>query len=390
MIPKTIMPEEQDRFIQRVERAVFDLRCGLPIVIHGSAGPRLMAPIEGITPTLFDEMQDGARAGVRLLLTGHRLAHLSLEQPADAAGLALQPGDTRPEVMRWAADPQADWPAGRPVSPAGEAERAALVLLRRAQLIPAAVCATPGAGFTRLIDERLENGELLAVSAADVFAHCRGEPRLQWSSEARMPLEDAPDSRFVLFREHGVMHEHLAVLIGDQSRWGQKVSVRLHSACLTGDLFASLRCDCGPQLRASVAEIAKRGGGILLYLAQEGRSIGLVNKIRTCQIQDDGLDTFDANHALGFDKDERDFAVAREMLAQLGVTRIELLTNNPDKLAAMNREPIRVAGRSSVYGRVTAENRRYLTAKARRAGHWLDALLGEPFDAGRDDLTGSG
>jgi GTP cyclohydrolase II len=370
---------KQDHFIQQVERTIFDLRRGLPVVVRRADGMHLIAPVEGITAALFDEMRRGARGPTRLILTRHRLAHLGLDQPPEAAGFALQSGDTRMDVIRWAADPAVEQPTGRAVSPATEVERAALTLIRRGLLIPAAICVTPDNSFTRTIEARLSSAELLSVATADVFVHCRGEPLLQWTSEAKVPLEAAVNARFVVFREAGVMREHVAILIGDEAHWAARVPVRLHSACLTGDLFGSLRCDCGPQLRVSVAEIGKRGGGILLYLAQEGRGIGLVNKMRAYQIQDDGLDTVDADRGLGFGKDERNYAMAREMLAQLGITHIDLLTNNPAKVEAMNREPIRVAGHSGIYGRLTKENRRYLTTKARRAGHWLDALLSEPF-----------
>ncbi len=259
--------------------------------------------------------------------------------------------------------------------------------MRRGLLIPAAIIVAPDDHLGPVIKRRLDRGDLLSVAAADVFAHREAAPSLlRRVSEADVPLEAAPDSRFVVFREADGMREHVAIVIGDAARWPAPLPVRLHSACLTGDLFGSLRCDCGPQLKASLAAINERGGGVLLYLAQEGRGIGLANKMRAYQMQDDGLDTVDADRVLGFDQDERDYAVAREMLAQLKVAHIDLLTNNPAKIEAMNREPIEVAGRSGIYGRLTRQNHRYLTTKAERAGHWLDALLSEPVLA---DTPGS-
>lgn len=385
---------KQDRFIQQVERAIFDLRRGLPVVIRNTDGMCLVAPIEGMTDALFDEMQAGAHGPARLILTGHRLAHLGLRQPPEVAEIPLQPECTRMDATQWAADPAAERPDERSISRATETGQAALALTRRGLLIPAAVCITPGNNYTQTIEGRLKHTELLSVTVADVFAHCRSAPLLQRLSEAEVPLEAAANSRFVVFREANVLREHVAILIGDKAHWPAPVPVRLHSACLTGDLFGSLRCDCGPQLRSSVDLINKRGGGVLLYLAQEGRSIGLANKIRAYQIQDEGWDTIDANRGLGFGQDERDYAVAHEMLAQLGVAHIDLLTNNPAKLAAMNHGTVRVEGRSGIYGRVTSHNRRYLTTKARRAGHWLDALLSEPPQEKSEhneapDLTGS-
>jgi GTP cyclohydrolase II len=149
--------------------------------------------------------------------------------------------------------------------------------------------------------------------------------------------------------------------------------VRLHSACLTGDLFGSLRCDCGEQLRASVERIAADGGGVLLYLAQEGRGIGLANKLRAYELQDGGADTVEADASLGFADDERRFDVAVQMLLDLGLRRIRLLTNNPAKIAAIEAGGIEIADREELYGALNEHNERYLRAKADRSGH----LLGE-------------
>jgi GTP cyclohydrolase II len=157
--------------------------------------------------------------------------------------------------------------------------------------------------------------------------------------------------------------------------------VRLHSACLTGDVFGSRRCDCGDQLRLALPQLEQHGGGIILYLEQEGRGLGLANKIRTYQLQDAGLDTVDANTVLGFDDDERDYGVAVRMLQVLGCTRVRLLTNNPAKLEGLSHAGIDVSGRVPLHGPINSDNRRYLTAKATRAGHKLDHILGALAEA---------
>ena len=151
--------------------------------------------------------------------------------------------------------------------------------------------------------------------------------------------------------------------------------LRLHSACLTGDVFGSRRCDCGDQLRLALSRLDDEGGGIILYLEQEGRGLGLANKMRAYKLQDDGLDTLDANTMLGFDDDERDYGIAVRMLQILGCTRVKLLTNNPAKLDWLTKAGIEVCGRIPLHGPVNADNRRYLTAKAMRAGHKLDHLM---------------
>ncbi len=162
----------------------------------------------------------------------------------------------------------------------------------------------------------------------------------------------------------------VAVIVGTPEL-SKPVPVRIHSACLTGDVFGSRRCDCGDQLRLALVRLQEAGGGIILYLAQEGRGLGLANKMRTYKLQDAGLDTVDANTTLGFDDDERDYGVAARMLQMLGATRVVLLTNNPDKLDSLAKAGIEISGRMALETPVNADNRRYLTAKAARAGHQL-------------------
>jgi len=188
--------------------------------------------------------------------------------------------------------------------------------------------------------------------------------------EARVPLADAEDARLIAFRPRDGGSEHLAIMIGAPAADGP-VLVRLHSACFTGDVLASLRCDCGDQLRGAIAAIAAAGGGVLLYLAQEGRGIGLVNKLRAYQLQDAGFDTVDANEQLGFDADERVYLPAAEMLRQLGFETVRLLTNNPEKVAALERYGVRVAERVPHVFPANGHNERYLRTKATRSGHLL-------------------
>jgi GTP cyclohydrolase II len=180
----------------------------------------------------------------------------------------------------------------------------------------------------------------------------------------------------------------VAVVIGSPDLT-RPVPVRLHSACLTGDVFGSRRCDCGDQLRLALTQLSQQGGGIVLYLEQEGRGLGLANKIRTYQLQDEGLDTVDANSVIGFDDDERSYEVAARMLKLLGCTRICLMTNNPKKLDELSGAGIDVTGRLPLQGPIHADNRRYLEAKARRAGHQLDHVLDAVAEPGFSFATPS-
>jgi GTP cyclohydrolase II len=178
----------------------------------------------------------------------------------------------------------------------------------------------------------------------------------------------------VVFRD-ALGNDPAAVIVGTPD-FSKPVPVRIHSACLTGDVFGSRRCDCGDQLKLALVRLQEAGGGIILYLPQEGRGVGLANKMRTYKLQDTGLDTVDANTTLGFDDDERDYGVAVRMLQMLGCTRVVLLTNNPAKLDGLAKAGIEIADRMPIETPVNADNRRYLTAKAARAGHQLHHVIG--------------
>jgi GTP cyclohydrolase II len=237
---------------------------------------------------------------------------------------------------------------------------AAFGLAKAARLVPALV------GFATA---PLADASLIRVSLSAILEHAASTSNgIQLISESRVPLAGSEVSRVALFRDEYGGSEHVAVIIGDPDL-SSGVPVRLHSACLTGDLLGSLRCDCGEQLRTAVERIARLGGGVLLYLDQEGRSIGLANKLRAYQIQDAGLDTFDADHHLGFSADERSYDVAVAMLQQIGISRVRLLTNNPQKIEALREHGIDVEGRLPLLTEANVHNEAYLRSKRERAGH---------------------
>tara|TARA_B100000745_G_scaffold132343_1_gene86361 strand:- start:1973 stop:2569 length:597 start_codon:yes stop_codon:yes gene_type:complete len=169
-------------------------------------------------------------------------------------------------------------------------------------------------------------------------------------------------------REGEAARVHLALVRGSIDSKSEPL-LRIHSECLTGDLLASIRCDCGEQLDQALVAIGEAPAGILIYLRQEGRGIGLLNKLRAYNLQDDGLDTVDANIHLGFEPDERDYSIAVDILEELGVTAVRLLTNNPNKVAAFERSRVRVIERVPLVVSETAENANYLETKRRRLGH---------------------
>lgn len=194
---------------------------------------------------------------------------------------------------------------------------------------------------------------------------------LEMSPPAKLPLPGIGVARAIAFRSHGLGHAHLAVLIGSPETKDAPLT-RLHSACLTGDALGSLRCDCGPQLDAAMRAMQAEGTGILLYLDQEGRGIGLFDKIRAYALQDTGMDTVDANMALGHAADIRDFGAAASMLKALGFPAIRLLSNNPEKSAALTRHGVHVTERLPLKIAANPHNAAYLAAKAAKMGHVLE------------------
>ncbi|WP_418648565.1 GTP cyclohydrolase II [Thauera butanivorans] len=364
--------------MRQAERAIFDLRRGLPILVRDNGSTTLIQAVEGLDDKALAELQALGGSQPRLVLSSHRMAALGFGDTEQPAAVSLSPLPDSKGLHDLACMRDARLPDGARQAPAGKVDRAAIRLLSHALLVPAAVACDVAAAQAGRVEAEMANGNLLVVDADIALKLGAGGPgALNRISEARVPLAEAENSRFVLFREADGVHEHVAVVIGDPARWPEDVPVRLHSSCLTGDLFGSLRCDCGEQLRRGVAAINAQGGGVLLYLSQEGRGIGLANKLRAYGLQDEGLDTIDADQTIGFSKDERNFRVAHEMLEQLGVSRILLLTNNPGKVEALQRAGINVVARQAIYGEVTRQNQRYLATKAARHGHWLHELLDE-------------
>lgn len=195
-------------------------------------------------------------------------------------------------------------------------------------------------------------------------------PMIQRQAEARIPTRYGDFLMIAYAETPDEKMPHIA-FVSQNTNYAQPVPVRIHSECMTGDVFGSRRCDCGEQLDAALNYVAQRGGAVI-YLRQEGRGIGLINKLKAYQLQDVGFNTADANTHLGFDVDARQYACAIHILQDLGIHRVELITNNPDKEAALRHSPIEVAGRIPSIVAPHADNRDYLLTKQELMGHWLD------------------
>jgi len=340
-----------------------------------SADERVVVlPVDGMTDEGLASFRLLCAPGrAHLLITARRARALGLEG-AGPTGLAIGDLHNAAAIFSLAADAQVT--RHLDVVPACETAPAAIELAKLAQLLPALLV-----GEGRMATVNTSDPPFVSVAAGAV-AHFRRTAieSLAVVTEAAIPLNGGIPARFVIFRD-AIGGTPIAVIVGKPDL-AQPVSVRLHSACLTGDVFGSRRCDCGDQLRLALPQLEQHGGGIILYLEQEGRGLGLATKIRTYQLQEAGLDTVDANTVLGFDDDERDYGVAVRMLQLLGCTRVRLLTNNPAKLDGLSHAGIDVSGRVPLHGPINSDNRRYLTAKATRAGHQLDHILGAFTEAG--------
>ncbi len=343
--------------IPPIERAIAALRAGRPVTV----GKIIILSAETGSQAMLDLVDPQAEAP--LLLSGLRAMALGLGNAHDAAGES-QPVEVRHcdwldrDAAKALADPGQDFDRG-PIGPlsaiplghAGDGQ-AALTLARLAGLLPALWLVE---AETSISIDPIEVGSASEAPVATIVAR------------AQLPLDDLPSSQMVAFRDPASGEEHVALVIG--AFGGEPPLVRLHSECLTGDVFGSLKCDCGPQLKEALHILGAAGGGVLLYLRQEGRGIGLANKLRAYALQDRGLDTVDANRRLGFADDERNYGMAAAMLRALGIDRVRLLTNNPGKVAGLEGEGIEVVERVAHHMPTNPHNADYLATKRKRSGH---------------------
>ncbi|MCA1749495.1 MAG: GTP cyclohydrolase II [Parasphingopyxis sp.] len=352
---------------RRAAQAIDAFRRGWPVGIAGDAGAVRVLAVENADPAGLAAFDGEARADI--VITAGRAQTLKLANQKEAATPGTPVRIRREDwhdlaAAQAIADPAFDlrYPLKGPFHalPAepGDAFAAALELARLANLLPA-----------MFVSEGEAGGETIgAVTPADIAAY-EDPADLAIAARARLPVAAAEQGEIVAFRHRADAAEHVALLIGAPT--GEPPLVRLHSECLTGDVLASLKCDCGPQLAGALAEIAAVGWGILLYLRQEGRGIGLVNKIRAYALQDGGFDTVEANMRLGFESDARDFGIAARMLELLGQPRVRLLTNNPAKVSGLEAAGIAVTERVAHRHGENPHNEAYLATKREKSGHQL-------------------
>jgi GTP cyclohydrolase II len=355
-----------DPEVVAVERALAEIRSGRPVAMSDGRETVLAIAAETIDDKALTALKSVASGEARLVLSPPRMRLLGFDSPEPAfVALGTRPATAIHEIVSHTAV-RLNGVAPRP---AGELDKAALELVNLGYLLPAVI--------TLPVDD-ISMAELAGVTHVTVEAirHYRREvvTSAKIVSRAPVPLDEVGESEFVVFRGGQGMRDHVAVVIGNPDP-AEPVYMRMHSACLTGDLFASLKCDCGDQLRGTVKRMAELGGGVLLYLDQEGRGNGIANKIRAYCLQHHGYNTFDADEILGFDLDQRRFDFAAAMMRELGYTHVRLLTNNPAKVLSLQEAGLDVVSTHRVGARSTSHNVGYLAAKRDLAGHMIEKDL---------------
>lgn len=357
----SLIPDDTDR----LARARADLRIGLPVVLRD--GDRLLLALAVETLTV-DRLQGVALIGgtPHLAITDRRASTLKARAYDGDLARVILPGDVDLAWLNAVADPSDDLrsPMKGPLRALREGpadlDRLSLRILKSARLLPAAL--------NMSIDSVPEGLTVLNAKATRQILD-DGSPQNPVIS-ARVPLISSENARLHVFRPDDGGEEHYAIEVGRPPR-DKPVLARLHSACLTGDVFGSLKCDCGPQLNGALNQMGEEGAGVLLYLNQEGRGIGITNKMRAYSLQDQGFDTVEANHRLGFEDDERDFRIGTSLLKTMGFSSVRLLTNNPAKIRMMEKQGIAVTERVPLQVGENRHNTRYLATKAAKSGHLL-------------------
>jgi GTP cyclohydrolase II len=350
---------------RRAARALDALARGWMIAItddeNDSAPPLILSAVETAqvpdSPRLH-MLISAARAETLKLINQIEAAlpdapvHIALAGPVDA-GLAMAIADPAMDMAYPLKGPFSALPLEN-----REAGKNAMQLARLAGLLP-----------SFYVHEGTDAEEdVQHVTSADIAAYTDPE-HLRLAARAQLPVSASEKAEIVAFRSDADFHEHVALIIGERDQ--SDPVVRLHSECLTGDVLGSLKCDCGPQLAGAIKAMTEAQWGILLYLRQEGRGIGLINKLRAYQLQDQGFDTVDANNRLGFATDSRDFGIAAQMLRLLHVERIRLMTNNPEKARVLVSLGIDIAEQIPIQIDANPHNARYLETKRDRTGHQL-------------------
>ena len=355
---------------EQTARLRSDLKLGRPVLVRNKKKTSLVFAIETLKKNIPKEINETYKSKSHVAITSRRAKTLNaIPYDGDLARIII-PKNVSHNWLLSTANPALDLkhPMKGPFETmrTGEVEisRSAIELCKKAQLLPAALIVNLTSESARMF----ESGNFLLQTSSQILEMSSHLSLLQEVSSADLPLKGMTKSRVYVFRDNSALSEHYAIEVGSPSK-GDPLLVRLHSACFTGDVIDSLKCDCGSQLKSALEIISKNGSGMLIYLNQEGRGIGLANKMRAYELQNQGFDTVEANHRLGFEDEERDLKIGAQIIQSLGFNKVRLLTNNPQKVRSMTEMGVIVTERLNLLTEPTKENAAYLSIKASKSGH---------------------
>ena len=356
-------------------RQISDLKFGVPILLGHKNSYEIIVAIETLNMETFQKIlkySNSSNFEPYLAITKNRASFLKARVYDENTARIKIPIPISFDWIKSTADPAKDfdYPLKGPYFSIREGNsnisEVAIHFCKKAQLLPSVLIIPINS--TDL--SQLKKSGLIYQKISKNFEIKTIAENLSLISTGRVPIPGGLNSKVSVFRDLNSLTEHYAIEIGvlDLS---QPILTRLHSACFTGDILHSLKCDCGEQLSATINKIQLEKSGVILYLNQEGRGIGLANKMRAYKLQDSGLDTFEANQRLGFNDDERDLSIGSRILKKLGINQIKLLTNNPSKISAFENSGIKVIKRLPLLSVETKENKSYLKSKKEKTGHFF-------------------
>lgn len=356
--------------MEQTARLRSDLKLGRPVLVQNQQKTCLIFAVETLKKNIPIEINKSYFGVSHLAITARRAETLNaIPYDGDLARVVI-PKEVSYRWLLSTANPALDLehPMKGPFETmrSGEVEisRSAIELCKKAQLLPAAIVVN----LTEESAKNFESNNFLLQSSSQILEQSSHLSLLQEVSAADLPLKGMTKSRIYVFRDNSGESEHYAIKFGSPSK-GEPLLVRLHCACFTGDVIGSLKCDCGEQLKSALKIISRNGSGMLIYLNQEGRGIGLANKMRAYTLQDQGFDTVEANHRLGFEDEERDLKIGAQIIQSLGFNKVRLLTNNPKKVESMIEMGVMVTERLNLLTEPTKENAAYLSIKGSKSGH---------------------
>jgi len=367
----------------KIERAISELRRGGKIVIsdNNTGVSIVLFAAELIEKGTIEEISQATLSRPSIILSSNRASAIGIKINKQPCSISVQRNWTKTDILSLCM-PLIDHPIPKingVISENNKIVSSCLLILRQARLLPAGLMSIISNVSLDDINHWSFKNDLINIDANDIqFYETSNSNKLTMSVKAKVPISYTDNCEIVIFRPKDGGDEHFCLIFGKTRNVNNDINhdcnntlVRIHSQCITGDILESLKCDCGQQLKESIKLMANANEGLLIYLAQEGRDIGLLNKLRAYSLQEKGMDTVEANEALGFNDDERLYYPAKEILSQFKINKVRLITNNPKKVEHMFNLGINVTERIPIKIDANKHNKKYLETKSKKSGHFL-------------------